>query len=201
MRAPWPAVLTALAAFLVMLPAFLFLWYQAGPWLVPALVALLEPMLTWLWPDTVIGVEPAGRKLIVITELVSTASIPPRKGVLVNPFTYSYSLPLFAALALASTASFLRHLLRLAIGMGVLTLGVCFSILVSLLYLFQLDDGYAGLQFSSRAELNEAIVRYAHFLGFNLTPRVLPLLMWILLYREWLAELMREFRRAPPPAA
>lgn len=200
MRRPWPALLAAFAQFLILLPAFLFLWYFAGDALFPALAKLLEPVLRTLWPDTVLSVQPSGRKILILTQLLPPDHVdpvmrPPRRAVMVNPFTYSYGLPLFAALALASSAGWRSHLLRLAIGLPVLILGLIFSVIVSLLYLFQISDGYAGLRVVESAELNEAVVFYAHFLGFNLTPRLLPLLLWVLLYRDWLGELARDFRR------
>lgn len=200
MRPPWPTILTALGQLALLLPAFLFLWFTAGEWLIPGLARMLEPVLIALWPETVLSVETAGRKLLVVTRLAASVAADPhivaqRKGVLVNPFTYSYGLPLFAALALASTASWRQHLLRLSIGFGILTLGLCCSILVSLLYLFQHDGDYRGFHAFGGDAWNDMLVAYAHFLGFNLVPRLLPLLLWILLYRDWLWDVMREIRR------
>jgi hypothetical protein len=205
MKGSWSGVLPALGRLALLLPILMLAWYQLGPRLIPGLAWLLEPLLQALWPDTVLAVEAAGRKIILITQVVEPtgfglAYTTARKGVLFNPFTYSYGLPLFAALALASSAAWWRHLIRVTLGLSVLTLGLCFSVAVSVLFLFQFDGIHPGFHALGTKDLNDGFVQYAHFLGFNLVPRVLPLVMWIVLYRDWLSELIQASRGQPAEA-
>jgi hypothetical protein len=182
-----------LGQLLVLLPAFFFAWYETLVWLVPLLAGLLDPLLHLCWPTTFVKIQAAGSKLVVIVRLAAEAvsAGQAHKGVVLNPFTYSYGIPLFAALAIASTASSRQHLVRLLVGLGVLAAGVCLSILASLLFMFQFDAGFERLQLLGSAPANDTLVRYLHFLGFQILPRVLPIALWILLYRDWLGQLIR----------
>ena len=183
--------LSLLGQLLVLLPSFFFAWYQTMAWTVPALAALLKPLLGISWPDTFVEIEAAGKKLVVIARLAAETSSPGRtlKAVVLNPIDYSYGIPLFAGLAIATSATWKQHLSRLLPGLTILTIGICFSVLASLLFMFQFDSGFERLQLLGSPSANDTLVRYIHFLGFQMTPRVLPIALWILLYRNSLSGL------------
>lgn len=186
---------------LLLLPAFFFAWYSSLYWILPLLADLLEPVLRLLWPDSLVDVLAAGNNLNVIvrlTEQGAAAAGAAAKGISLNPFSYSYGIPLYAALAIASEASWQEHLARVLGGLVILTLGIGVSILASLLFMFQFGTGFERLTvFASPAD-NDTLVRYCHFLGFNVLPRVLPLALWLLFYRDWVGVLLRSTRK---PAA
>lgn len=183
---------------LFLLPSLFFVWYQAGPWVAPLLAKLLEPLLHGIWPNAIQAVKPMGAKLVVIAQLQHPIThgdfaghfIYSDKGILISPYTYAFGAPLYAALAIASTASFKQHVLRFSLGMILLLAGVGITVVTSLLYIFQLDSGYPQLHWFASRELNDTLVRYCHYIGFQLVPRVLPLMLWALLYRETLRELL-----------
>lgn len=186
-------VLYLVGRLLLLLPLLFFAWYQLLPSIVPMLADLLDPLLRLLWPTSFVKVQAAGAKVAVIARLAAEAAAPgqPYKGVLLNPFTYSYGMPLFAALALATEATWRQQIARLLLGLGLLTVGLCVSIVASLLFMYQFDTGFERLELLSSREANDALVRYVHFLGFLILPRALPLALWILLYRDSLARLIR----------
>ncbi len=195
-------VLSLLGQVLVLLPAFFFAWYQTLVWLVPLLADLLDPVLRLVWPTSFVKVQASGASLLVLTRAVGEAAATgqPNQGVALNPFTYSYSIPLFAALAIASDATWRQHRTRLALGLVVLIAGVCLSILASLLFSFQFEKGFQRLELFGSPAATDTLVRYLHFLGFQLLPRVLPILLWLLLYREWLGELIGPGGKEGAPA-
>lgn len=196
-------VLRMLWQLLLLLPAFFFAWYSSLYWLVPLLADLLEPVLRLLWSDRLQDVHASGTHIVVIVRLSAqgTAAVgAAAKGITLNPFTYSYGIPLYAALAIASDATWQQHLTRLLGGLAILILGIGVSIIASLLFMFQFGAGFDRLELFVTPADNDTLVRYVHFLGFNILPRVLPLVLWVLFYREWVALLIRSTVKKWAPA-
>lgn len=192
-----------LGQLLVLLPSFFFAWYETMPWTVPALAKLLHPLLGFVWSETFVDIKAAGTKLVILARLAADTSPSGEviKGIVLNPIDYSYGIPLFAALAVASSGTWKQHLRRLLAGLVLLLGGICFSVVASLFFMFQFDAGFERLQVLGSPSANDTLVRYIHFLGFLMTPRVLPLALWILLYRDSLSELWRPPRQDADPGA
>lgn len=177
---------------LILLPSLYFAWYAGAPVLAYLLTFLLKPVLLGLWPDVVLNVSAAASKVVILVRMAPAEAAAPlasaaaggEKGVIVNPLSYSYGLPLFFALALASSASWSQHLLRIVVGVAVIAAGICFTVAVSLVFALDANPKLVPIRLASDPETNELLIRYLHFLGFNVVPRVLPLLAWAVLYRE-----------------
>lgn len=177
---------------IILLPSLYFAWYASAPLLSYVLAFLLKPLLVSLWPDVVLNVASAESKILIFVKMLpleeSRHLAPPvsggEKGVIVNPLSYSYGLPLFLALALASMASFRQHLARMVVGAAVIAAGICFTVAVSLVFALDANPKLQGIRLATDPETNDLLIRYLHFLGFNVVPRMLPLLAWGVLYRE-----------------
>lgn len=180
---------------LILLAPFFYAWYQTLPWFLPGLAALLEPVLKAAWPDSLVAVNATGGKIVVLVRLIAddAAIGEGMKAVVLNPYTYSYGIPLFSALALASTAGTRQHSVRILLGLLLLAVGLVFSIQASLLFMFQFDEGFQRLSLLGSPSANDSLVIYVHFLGFRVLPRALPVLLWVLLYLDWIRELAHSF--------
>jgi hypothetical protein len=170
---------------LVLLFPFYFAWYQ------------VLPLLRLLWPDTLATVKGGGGKIIVVARTVATSGEfdGGLKGIVLNPYTYTYGMPLFFALAVASTASGWKHFFRMSVGFAVLLVGLYLSVVASLMYMFQFDGEFARLKLLETPTANDALVEFIHASGFRVLPRALPVLLWAVLYREWAVEMIRSLRR------
>ena len=180
------------------LPFCLFIWYFMAPTVTWPLGLLADWVMTTLFPDRIEAVEQIGDKLDIVTlmplpkELL--AQLPPGStGDLVftlNPLIYSYGLALFSALIIAvpgEEATKWRHwLLSLPILLLAQVWGVCFDILRTLL--FTMGPETAEQMAFSAAQ--REMVALGYQLGYLILPPVLPVVIWVILSREYLAALV-----------
>ncbi len=188
---------------LILLPSFYFAWYATAALTAAPLAALLEPVLQFIWPDTVQGAFALREKVVLSLQVVLAqppeavgAEVVTRgKGIMINPLSYSYGIPLFLALAIASDASLGAHLLRVVIGLTILVAGICATVATTLVFALHADPSAEGIRLAADDAFNETLVRYLHFVGFLLLPRALPVVAWALLYRDTVAAIIEQMRR------
>ena len=121
---------------------FLFLplcywgWYALAELATAVVVYWAEPLLQFLFPALIVGIEQIGYRVEVIAEVTVAAQNVPKGMVAelpipVNPLKYSYGLPLALALILASPLNFAKTLRNVIISILVFLLiqvwGVCFE--------------------------------------------------------------------------
>lgn len=186
-----------LIGLLVLLPSFYFAWYFSGPFFAWPIARLTDSVLTWWWPEMIAGVGQAGSKVQILTRVgLPEIQAAAGRGFAFDVMTYSYGIPLFAALAIASDATAPQHLFRLTLGFLVLIAGVFSSLFVSILYVFTFHPDYQGVAALAQLQRHEDQINYLYFLGFMIVPRLLPVLIWVILYRDMLERILKSIRRS-----
>ena len=145
-------------------------------------------------PDAVADLRLRGDALLLVTHFGEVggrlvANPPPGEnlGFLSNPLSYSYSLPVFAALALATPGR--RQWWRLLAGLAILMLVAVASMLATLLKTLAFDVGSVFVAQQQWGALARNGAAMAYQFGSLLLPMVTPVVLWLALYRGYLAEL------------
>ncbi len=182
------------ARVLVWLPPTFALWYVTAAWHLAPVIWLSELILrSWL-PEAVADLRLQGSEVLLVTHFGEVAgqlvaNPPPGEnlGFLSNPLSFSYSLPVFAALALATPPP--RQWWRLPAGLGILMLVEVASMLATLLKIlvFTVGPVFVAQQQWGALARNGAAMGYQF--GSLLLPMVTPVVLWLALHRSYLAEL------------
>jgi hypothetical protein len=176
------------------LPFAFALWYAAAVWHLTPVVWASDQILQLWMPDAVADLRLLDRELLLVTHFGDVAgrlvtNPPPGEnlGFLSNPLSYSYSLPLFAALVLATPQR--GRWWRLAAGLGVLLLIEVASMLATMLKTLAFDVGgvFVGQQHWGLLARSGAAMAYQF--GSLLLPMVAPVVLWLALHRDYLAEI------------
>lgn len=181
---------------LLWLPICFACWYLMAALFTLPVAWVSHFLLVSLLPEAVRAVEPSGQFLDIVTAIPpppSAASTAQGQiGELIfeiNGLIYSYSLPLFTGLLLASPGSEKQKWLRWTFGAVVLLLvqawGVSFDALKTIL--FNLGPDAAALV--PMGDLGKNLVALGYQFGTLILPAVTPLILWIGLHREFLNQL------------
>lgn len=170
---------------LLWLPLSFVAWYFASAVLIVPLRFLSSMVFSLTIPDVVTAVEQGDRLLTFVTGLLPAGAAPAGEAVLlieVDPLIYSFGLPLFVALQLATQGE--RWGLKILTGYLVLlpfqTWSVCLDVMKQIAITLGPDiAAQAGAQNWPR----EAIVLGYQF-GTLILPTVVPFVLWLGLNRE-----------------
>ena len=177
---------------------FLFLplcywgWYALAELATAVVVYWAEPLLQFLFPALIVGIEQIGYRVEVIAEVTVAAQNVPKGMVAeipipVNPLKYSYGLPLALALILASPLNFAKTLRNVIISILVFLLiqvwGVCFE---SLKVLF-LQTPVELLGNIRPPSWQLRIIALGYQLGSLILPAVAPVIIWVWFYKDFIA--------------
>jgi hypothetical protein len=183
-----------LGRILLWLPVTFAIWYLTAAWHLAPVAWLAHHLLQFWLPEAVADLRLHGAQLLLITRFGEVggqlvANPPPGEnlGFLTNPLSYSYSLPLFAALALATPLP--GRWRRLAIGLGVLLSIELASMLATQTKTLVFETGGAFVaqqQWGAHARDAAAL---AYQLGSLLLPMVMPLVVWMAGHGSYLARL------------
>lgn len=179
---------------LLWLPVTFAVWYLTAAWHLAPVAWLADHLLQFWLPEAVADLSLRQTELLLITRFGEVggqlvANPPPGEnlGFLTNPLSYSYSLPLFAALTLATPLP--GRARRLAIGLGVLLLIELFSMLATQVKTLVFATGGAFVaQQQWEAHARDAVA-LAYQLGSLLLPMVMPLVVWMAGHGSYLARL------------
>lgn len=176
-------------------------WFILAPALNRGLAAILEALLTILFPDFFAEIQATGKTLEIVTRFlwpITTTAATAQQGWLVftiNPLIYGYGLPFFLALVLAVPEE--HELKPWTIGLSLLLLffvqlwGIGFDIFKTLLFSF-------GPEIASRIStdlLTNTLIAYGYQLGTLILPVVVPVMLWLGIYPAYWQGLMS------PPAS
>lgn len=190
---------------LLWLPVTFAVWYLTAGWhLAPVAWAAHHLLQFWL-PEAVADLSLRQHELLLITrfgevggQVVTNPPPGENLGFLTNPLSYSYSLPLFAALALATPLP--GRWRRLAIGLGVLLLIELASMLATQVKTLAFTTGGAFVAQQQWGALARDAVALAYQLGSLLLPMVTPLVVWMAGHGAYLAQLAPALRKYPANA-
>ena len=176
---------------------FLFLplcywgWYSLAELATAIVVYWAAPLLQFLFPGLIVGIEQTGYLVDVIAEVTVSAQDVPQGMVAelpipVNPLIYSYGLPLVLALILASPLNFAKTLGNIIISILIFLLiqiwGVCFE---SLKVLF-LQTPSELLGDISLLSWQLDMIALGYQLGVLILPAVTPVIIWVWFYRDYI---------------
>lgn len=179
---------------LLWLPVAFAVWYLTAAWhLAPVAWAAEQLLESWL-PDAVADLRLHGAQLLLISRFGEVGgqmvvNPPPGEhlGFLTNPLSYSYSLPLFAALALATPLP--GRVRRLAIGLAVLLVVELASMTAVQLKNLVFGTGGAFVAQQGWGPLARDATALGYQLGSLLLPMVMPLVVWMAGHGGYLARL------------
>lgn len=183
-----------LGRILLWLPVTFAIWYLTAAWHLAPVAWLAHHLLQFWLPEAVADLGLRQTELLLITRFGEVggqlaANPPPGEnlGFLTNPLSYSYSLPLFAALALATPLP--GRWRRLAFGLGVLLLIELASMLATQIKTLVFDTGGAFVAQQQWSAPARDAVALAYQLGSLLLPMVMPLVVWMAGHGSYLARL------------
>lgn len=175
--------------FILQVIVFFFLLLVLFYWLLPfyniLLSLLVEPILTSIYPKFIHSIQAKKEILEVVTNFSVIGQSQSRLIFDMNPLNYSYGLPLFVALLVASKDKLQDKVWKLAIAILVLLLAqtwsLCFDIVRNLLYEFQM----AYLAYFNYGAVAKMVVSLGAQLGFLLFPTLIPLMLWVILMPDF----------------
>lgn len=180
-------LLKAIVWFIVLL----LVWHQLSSLVTFPVSLLSKAAVSMLFPRWAEGVEQAGASLTLLTtlEVQGMAGVPAGQVALLSPevefMKYGYGLPLLIALLIASNTKGL--LTKICLGALALlpfqTWSVCFD------WLKQAAIETGAAPFSPMAR---EIIAFGYQFGTLILPTLVPVLLWVVMCRNFLTTLMLE---------
>lgn len=205
MRLPERLAVSPLAVFFLKgalwLVVMTALWAPVADWTMRPAAALATTALQTAFPWWARDAAYRGDTLELATRIeIPVANAPPgARAELVaeaQPAHYGFGLPMLMALLLASGGQ--RRWRKLAIGAAALIPFQAFSIFFVLLKQVALGSGSAATVQLAFSPLQLNAVALAYQLGVLLMPALVPIVLWLLLERGFLAAIMLEGEMARP---
>lgn len=189
---------------LLWLPATFAIWYLTAAWHLAPVAWLAHHLMQFWLPEAVADLRLHEGQLLLISRfgevggrLVVNPPLGENLGFLTNPLSYSYSLPLFAALTLATPPP--GRWRRLAIGLAVLLSIELASMLATQIKTLVFETGGAFVAQQQWGTHARDAVALAYQLGSLLLPMVMPLVVWMAVHGAYLAQLAPALRKPEKP--
>jgi len=191
---------------LAWLPVCFFLWWWVASIWIGVPVRIAGFALTHLWPSVFKSVVQTGASFEVVTKILVLAEQDGRRGwaeliLTPNPLVYGYSLPLYAALVLATPLSEARRYGQLLLGIGVIWLAWAFGMLGNVLKVVVYDSGELAAAAAANAGLAPTPVALCYQFGYLILPAIVPVLLWLGLNRPFTDSLTARQRKEPGPGS
>jgi hypothetical protein len=178
------------------LPLTFAVWYFAAPLLLAPVGWILRALVDVGFAGLVRSVEQSASILTFVTTLRPGAAI--EHGVVtvdVNLLLYSFGLPMFVALTLATREPGWKR--KLAIGYAVLLPFTAWGVFADFLKNVAITAGPAVASQSGFSEWQREAIAFAYQFGSLILPAVAPAVLWVTTHGRFLAGL----RESPPTAA
>lgn len=184
----------------IYLPVCYWGWYMLAEATTLLLVYLTEPLLQFLFPRLIAGIEQTGYTLDVVVNVTVAAENVPRGMIAelpipLNPLIYSYGLPLALALILASPFNLAKTLRNILLSILLFQLiqiwGISFESM-KVLFLQTPPELIGNIRLASW-QLD--IIALGYQLGVLVLPTVAPIIIWLLFYQDFIALLTSTLRR------
>lgn len=187
---------------LIFFPLTFFVWYISASLHLAPIVLLSQTLLHWLAPDALMWMRLDQHTLVIASNFghdVRGAIVSPPTGEDVlgfhlNPLIYSYSLPLLAALILATPGA--DKGMKLLWGLLLLIPTEIFSMVFSVLKTLTFDVGTAFLQQQGIGTLGVDGIALGYQIGTLLLPMIAPLIIWVALHQDFLLRLTPQLEQA-----
>lgn len=180
---------------LIFFPLTFFVWYISAAFHLAPITLLTGKLLAWLVPDALMWLRLDGHTLVLASNFghdASGAIVSPPVGddVLgfhLNPLIYSYSLPLLAALILATPGK--QKGSNLLWGLLLLLPTEVFSMTFSVLKTLTFEVGAAFQTQQGMTQTHADMLALGYQMGTLLLPMIAPLVIWVALHRDFLTQL------------
>lgn len=171
---------------LVLLPSFLFAWHMNAPLFAGFTAWVLNAVMPALFPDTILSVA-SGEDILLITCRVPSEQAFPlleTRTFAIKLQFYTFALPLYAALAVASEAETGQHLRRLAGGFAAILLYIVASGGIRMLHILYFGLFFPRVEVLPTGELVTQLIHFGHYLTYTVLPMALPVILWAILYQD-----------------
>lgn len=177
----------------VWLPLMFGLWYLTAAWHLAPVTWFASTVLQMAFPDAVLWLKLENHSLVLATHFAGNASgmaiyPPPANAELLgfhlNPLAYSYGLPLLGALTLATPLA--GKYPRLLWSVLLMLPLEAFSILISTLKIMTFEIGEAFQTQQALSAGTMELIALGYQLGTLLLPMLAPILIWVILHRQFL---------------
>lgn len=178
------------------LPLGFFLWFFAASIVVFPAARLSEWVMTGLFPDLFEAVKQFGFRLEIQTLVRMQQEVQGRVALLnleINPMIYAWGIPLLFGLVMATPLTARQRLIQCAIGFPVIILiqvwGIFWESFKDMAFLM----GPEAARAVAESPLSTQVIALCYQLGYLILPAVTPIVLWILMNRAFLEQVV--FRR------
>ncbi|QQZ30544.1 hypothetical protein HMY34_18275 [Thiothrix subterranea] len=187
---------------LIFFPLTFFLWYVSATYHLAPITLITGKLVSIVVPDALMWLRLDGHMLVLASNFGhdSTGMIvsPPVGddvlGFHLNPLIYSYSLPLLAALMLATPSA--RKWSNLLWGIVLILPTEIFSMTFSVLKTLTFDVGAAFQAQQSISPTEADFIALGYQVGTLLLPMIAPLIIWVALNRDFLLHLAPQWEQS-----
>lgn len=185
----------------VLFPLTFFIWYSTAAFHLAPVTLLAGKLLNLIAPDALMWLKLDGHTLVMATnfgrDVRGAVVSPPVDGNVLgfhaNPLIYSYSLPLLAALLLATPGK--GRWLNLLWGMLLLLPAELFSMVFSVLKTLTFEVGTAFQVQQGLGQSTVDLIALGYQIGTLLVPMIMPLIIWVALSRDFITRLAPQLER------
>ncbi len=186
---------------LIFFPLTFFVWYLTACFHLAPVVVLTEKILHFVVPDALMWLRLDDFTLVVASNFGPDAGghivSPPQNddllGFHLNPLIYGYSLPLLMALTLATPGE--DKWLNLVWGTLLILPTEMFSMVFSVLKVLTFDVGAAFQLQQVITPVGVDMIALGYQMGTLVLPMIAPLLIWMLLHRQFILQLAPQLDR------
>jgi len=202
------ALRALLLGLVVLLPLTYWLWYRYLEWILQPVFLLVDVFMTLAFPEQIANIDHEGHHLVVTNQQIPVTVPDPTTGELRSglmpardfPFDASIAgsgMPLFVALMLLASRSAQDIAKGAFIGIPLMWLqhavvAVCGVLIHPFFFkVIVWSDSLLGT-------IADHTVNAVNTLGLFILPALFPLILWVLLYPEFVKRLMPQLRRIFP---
>lgn len=185
----------------IFFPLTFFIWYVTAAFHLAPVTLLAGKLVNLIAPDSLMWLKLDGHTLVIASNFGRDASgavvSPPVDenvlGFHANPLIYSYSLPLLAALMLATPGR--DRWMNLLWGTLLLLPTELFSMVFSVLKTLTFDVGAAFQAQQGLGQNGVDLIAMGYQIGTLLLPMIAPLVIWVALNRDFITRLAPQLER------
>ncbi len=172
---------------LLLLPSFFFAWYTNAHFVAQTSAWSLNQVLPDVFPKVVYKIAPADKHLVLLSLVKPNQTQVDRptesgQAIEMNLLARSFSLPMFIALAVASEATIVAHVLRILAGLLISYAFVLLSVVAKVLYLLQFDIRFAHIDPVTENLLAGQLILNGYYLSSVVFPALIPIVVWAAFY-------------------
>ena len=186
------------------LPICYWGWFSLAEFTTLLVVSLTEPLMLFLFPWLIVSIEQLGYLVEVVANVTVSVQRVPQGMVAelpipVNPLIYSYGLPLTLALILASPFNFAQTLRNIFISVLLFLVIQIWGVSFEALKVLFLQAPSELIGHTSLLPWQLDMIALGYQLGALILPAVTPIVVWLILYRDFIADFVPVLREQNKP--